>query len=492
MTCIHALGRTVQTTVPDFRGPHLGAKMSSSSRSSFRPALSSAPAPPVKNKGTYGGLSKFAMGSSRTMQKQGFNDSKSITFGADTVGQGSKEVSQQSLGSSSTMQRTSVTTSNSITFGADSSSSKPAPPPAPTRKWGSNIRVPPSASTITATPSLPSAPLNSGPPPKASARGGGYGLDAELARKQALKYDVGMEQEAQGWIEGVIGEGFHGSSFAESLKDGQILCKLVNEIRPNMIRKIGVSKMPFKQMENISNFLKACRGLGVAEHDLFETVDLYEEKDMGVVVTCIHALGRAVQGIFRGPKLGAKQATKNLRTFQPGQVKDVGMTKLSMGSYGKMERSTMNDTKSINFGAKMAGQSVGGGITKMMEGSSKTMEATKYTDTRSINFGAKASGESVARGVTVQANSGSAAVMERTEVSKSNNITFGADSGKEEVQRMARVLFDYKATEGNELGLKEGTIIIIVDCESDPEGWWKGKDTNGKEGLFPHNYVTSI
>ena len=36
--------------------------------------------------------------------------------------------------------------------------------------------------------------------------------------------------------------------------------------------------MPFKQMENISNFLKACRTLGVAEHDLFETVDLCEGK----------------------------------------------------------------------------------------------------------------------------------------------------------------------------------------------------------------------
>lgn len=36
--------------------------------------------------------------------------------------------------------------------------------------------------------------------------------------------------------------------------------------------------MPFKQMENISNFLKACRVLGVAEHDLFETVDLFEQK----------------------------------------------------------------------------------------------------------------------------------------------------------------------------------------------------------------------
>jgi len=36
--------------------------------------------------------------------------------------------------------------------------------------------------------------------------------------------------------------------------------------------------MPFKQMENVSNFLKACRVLGCAEHDLFETVGAAMEK----------------------------------------------------------------------------------------------------------------------------------------------------------------------------------------------------------------------
>lgn len=41
------------------------------------------------------------------------------------------------------------------------------------------------------------------------------------------------------------------------------------------------------QMENVSNFLKACRAVGVAEHSLFETVDLYEGKDLGLVVRCL-------------------------------------------------------------------------------------------------------------------------------------------------------------------------------------------------------------
>ena len=40
-------------------------------------------------------------------------------------------------------------------------------------------------------------------------------------------------------------------------------------------------------MENVSNFLKACRSVGVAEHSLFETVDLYEGKDLGLVVRCL-------------------------------------------------------------------------------------------------------------------------------------------------------------------------------------------------------------
>lgn len=46
--------------------------------------------------------------------------------------------------------------------------------------------------------------------------------------------------------------------------------QLVNTIKPGSVRKVNESRMPFKQMENISNFLKSCRTLGVAEHSLFE------------------------------------------------------------------------------------------------------------------------------------------------------------------------------------------------------------------------------
>jgi hypothetical protein len=35
-----------------------------------------------------------------------------------------------------------------------------------------------------------------------------------------------------------------------------LLCKVMNALEPGVIRKIHASKMPFKQMENISQFMQ--------------------------------------------------------------------------------------------------------------------------------------------------------------------------------------------------------------------------------------------
>ncbi|KAJ1555746.1 hypothetical protein HK096_001777 [Nowakowskiella sp. JEL0078] len=75
-----------------------------------------------------------------------------------------------------------------------------------------------------------------------------YGLDKELAEKQAAKYDPEREKQAREYIEAVTGEKFPLQSFQESLKDGVLLCKLMNKIMPETPIKISPSKMPFKQV----------------------------------------------------------------------------------------------------------------------------------------------------------------------------------------------------------------------------------------------------
>jgi hypothetical protein len=130
-----------------------------------------------------------------------------------------------------------------------------------------------------------------------------YGLDAQLKEKREASYDKKLEEQAQRWIEAVTGEKFP-ADFQTSLKDGIILCNLVNKIRPGIVPQIGRQKAPFVYMENIGRFLKACDALGVAKHDQFMTVDLYEAKNMNQVVTCIHALGRQAKKLgFPGPHI---------------------------------------------------------------------------------------------------------------------------------------------------------------------------------------------
>ena len=101
-------------------------------------------------------------------------------------------------------------------------------------------------------------------------------------------YGGDLEAEAQEWIEAVTEEAFEGG-FADSLRDGVKLCTLLNTIKPGAIRRVNTKEgqNKFKQMENISNFIRGCREIGVKEYSLFETVDLYEGKDIGLVVKCL-------------------------------------------------------------------------------------------------------------------------------------------------------------------------------------------------------------
>ncbi|KAF3019410.1 hypothetical protein E8E14_012760 [Neopestalotiopsis sp. 37M] len=122
-------------------------------------------------------------------------------------------------------------------------------------------------------------------------------LDKDLRMSRSARYTPAAANEAQSWIEGVLGEKLAGKDLLEGLKDGVALCKLVNLAIGAPGVKFKKSAMPFVQMENISHYLRACKSppLSLPDHDMFLTVDLFERKDPAQVLQCLGAFSRAAQ-----------------------------------------------------------------------------------------------------------------------------------------------------------------------------------------------------
>ncbi|PAA71479.1 hypothetical protein BOX15_Mlig003955g1, partial [Macrostomum lignano] len=51
----------------------------------------------------------------------------------------------------------------------------------------------------------------------------------------------------------------------------------------------------------------------------------------------------------------------------------------------------------------------------------------------------------------------------------------------------ARALFDYPATGDDELSLREGDVVSVLEKCAD--GWWLGEDSSGNRGIFPGSYA---
>lgn len=143
-------------------------------------------------------------------------------------------------------------------------------------------------------------------------------LERQVKAKRDGKRDPAQEKEAQEWIESILGEKFPaGAAFEDLIQDGVVLCRVINKLKPGAIPKINEAGGQFKLMENISNFLKAAIAYGVPEQDGFQTVDLWEKKDIANVTKCLYALGRTTykHAEFKGPYLGPRPSEECKREF---------------------------------------------------------------------------------------------------------------------------------------------------------------------------------
>ncbi|KAJ1509295.1 Calponin-3 [Coelomomyces lativittatus] len=151
---------------------------------------------------------------------------------------------------------------------------------------------------------------------------------------------------AKDWLEKVIGEPIPALD-QPTLKDGEILIKLINKLISTPI-KFQKSNLPFKQMENINNFLKEAAKLGCPQFELFQTIDLFENKNFNQVLLTIFSISRQAQKLgLNVPSLGPKLAEKRNVQFSEEQL-----------NAGKNIPS--QHTSGYTGGANQSGMSIGG------------------------------------------------------------------------------------------------------------------------------------
>jgi len=160
------------------------------------------------------------------------------------------------------------------------------------------------------------------------------------------KRDAELETQALDWIEGNLGEPLDRKKpYDELLKDGIILCKLANKLMPGCIKKIDTKGGGFALMQNIERFQAAAKKWGVPVNEVFQTVDLWEKKNIPGVTMCIHSMARQAQQHpeYTGPHLGPKMAEENKREFTEAQLLEAKNTvSLQYGSNKGANQSGIN------------------------------------------------------------------------------------------------------------------------------------------------------
>ncbi|XP_048851241.1 SH3 domain-containing kinase-binding protein 1-like isoform X3 [Brienomyrus brachyistius] len=73
-------------------------------------------------------------------------------------------------------------------------------------------------------------------------------------------------------------------------------------------------------------------------------------------------------------------------------------------------------------------------------------------------------------------------------VEKVQGMTSAEAVGKVKAREFCKGIFSYEAQNEDELSIKEGDIVAIINKECADPGWWQG-ELQGRQGLFPDNFV---
>ncbi|GMM28934.1 Scp1 protein [Martiniozyma asiatica (nom. inval.)] len=162
-------------------------------------------------------------------------------------------------------------------------------------------------------------------------------LDEDLRASRMVKYnDSNLQFEVKEWIKFIfdneiaISNKIDSQDLMDSLKDGTVLCEIINKVFGFSI-KFKNSSIAFVQMENIEKFINFCKSpaCGVSQDELFQTIDLFESNDPYQVIVTIRALSRIIHERSNGkyPLIGPKISKKHTPPPIPKKPKSLVMGK---------------------------------------------------------------------------------------------------------------------------------------------------------------------
>jgi hypothetical protein len=206
-------------------------------------------------------------------------------------------------------------------------------------------------------------------------------LDSDMRNLRMSRYTPQAANEARAWIEDTLGRSLPSGDLLDALRDGVALCELANLVLPPPGVKFKKSQMPFIQMENISQFLKACEmpPLNMHAHDRFLTVDLFESKDPAQVLQCIGAFSRqahtANPSKFRST-IGPKKQGNAVAPSAIGSVSSNGSGSIRASPY----RTNSPTKTSASVAMPSYGRALSPALTGGSNGSSKTGSVSGKTN----------------------------------------------------------------------------------------------------------------